>query len=197
MEVNNGLTIGRGLNPPWSPAWKAFWEAALDSFFRCDRYPLLSLVSPARATQREKVPAGGAAGHGSCTGSVPSGADFGSAACGCTAAAARAAGFFGALAVCGWGLRADLSFFSGGMAAIQVQLPPKLLWVFDGDAMYRGAYGGRGSAKTRSFAKMAAIWGWRCARQGERGVIVCGREYMNNLDESSTRNVGGATEHVI
>lgn len=55
--------------------------------------------------------------------------------------------------------------------------------------MYRGAYGGRGSAKTRTFAKMAAVWGLRFAQANERGVIVCGREFMNSLDESSLAEV--------
>ncbi len=55
--------------------------------------------------------------------------------------------------------------------------------------MYRGAWGGRGSAKTRSFAKMSAVHGLRCAEAGESGVIVCGREFMNSLDESSLAEV--------
>jgi hypothetical protein len=32
----------------------------------------------------------------------------------------------------------------------RVLLPPKLVPVFSGEAMYRGAFGGRGSAQTRS-----------------------------------------------
>jgi phage terminase large subunit len=75
------------------------------------------------------------------------------------------------------------------MTAVQVQLPEKLVPVFSGPAMYRGAYGGRGSAKTRSFAKMAAVHGLRCAQANERGVIVCGREFMNSLEESSLAEV--------
>src|SRR5690242_21767607 len=78
------------------------------------------------------------------------------------------------------------------MATVQVQLPPKLIPVFTGDAMYRGAYGGRGSAKTRSFAKMAAVRGLMCAQANEPGVIVCGREFMNSLDESSLAEVKAA-----
>lgn len=77
---------------------------------------------------------------------------------------------------------------------IETELPPKLIPVFMGDAMYRGAYGGRGSAKTRSFAKMAAVWGVRCAQAGEAGVIVCGREFQNSLDESSFAEVKAAIE---
>jgi phage terminase large subunit len=78
------------------------------------------------------------------------------------------------------------------VATVQVELPPKLVPVFTGPAMYRGAYGGRGSAKTRSFAKMAAVWGLRFAEAGERGVIVCGREFMNSLDDSSMAEVKAA-----
>ena len=58
--------------------------------------------------------------------------------------------------------------------------------------MYRGAYGGRGSAKTRSFAKMSAVWGARFAQSNLSGVIVCGREFMNSLDESSMAEVKAA-----
>ena len=74
----------------------------------------------------------------------------------------------------------------------RIKLPPKLVPVFAGEAMYRGAYGGRGSAKTRSFAKMAAVFGYRCAEEGREGVIVCGREFMNSLDDSSMAEVKAA-----
>ena len=78
------------------------------------------------------------------------------------------------------------------MSAVQVQLPPKLLWVFGGEAKYRGAYGGRGSGKTRGFAKMAAIRGYMLAMAGESGVIICGREFMNSLDDSSMAEIKAA-----
>lgn len=58
--------------------------------------------------------------------------------------------------------------------------------------MYRGAYGGRGSAKTRTFAKMSAVWGLRFAQANKPGVIVCGREFMNSLEESSLAEVKAA-----
>src|SRR4051812_8540501 len=76
----------------------------------------------------------------------------------------------------------------------QIKLPEKLVPVFTGPAMYRGAYGGRGSAKTRSFAKMAAVQGIRFAQANRPGVIVCGREFMNSLDESSLAEVKAAIE---
>lgn len=64
--------------------------------------------------------------------------------------------------------------------------------MFTEPADYRGAYGGRGSAKTRSFAKMAAVWGLKFAQANEPGVIVCGREFMNSLDDSSMAEVKAA-----
>lgn len=76
--------------------------------------------------------------------------------------------------------------------SVSIDLPAKLVPVFDGPAMYRGAYGGRGSAKTRSFAKMTAVWGLRFAQADMPGVIVCGREFMNSLDESSLAEVKAA-----
>jgi phage terminase large subunit len=73
-------------------------------------------------------------------------------------------------------------------------IPPKLIPVFSGEATYRGAYGGRGSGKTRSFAIMAAAFGIRCAQAGKLGVIVCAREFMNSLADSSFAEVKGAIE---
>jgi len=73
-----------------------------------------------------------------------------------------------------------------------VDLPAKLVPVFEGPALYRGAYGGRGSAKTRTFAKMSAVWGVRFAQANMPGVIVCGREFMNSLDDSSLAEVKAA-----
>lgn len=44
-----------------------------------------------------------------------------------------------------------------------IDLPPKIAAVFSvprGSVRYRGAYGGRGSGKSFSFAKMSAVWGY-------------------------------------
>src|ERR1044071_1049234 len=76
----------------------------------------------------------------------------------------------------------------------RVELPAKLVPVFAGQAMYRGAYGGPGSAKTRTFAKMSAVWGVRFAQANLPGVIVCGREFMNSLDDSSLAEVKAAIQ---
>src|SRR6185437_2612745 len=74
----------------------------------------------------------------------------------------------------------------------QVQLPPKLIPVFLGEADYRAAFGGRGSAKTRSFAKMTAVRGYQWSQAGDEGLIVGGREFMNSLDESSMAEIKAA-----
>lgn len=77
---------------------------------------------------------------------------------------------------------------------VDVQLPPKLIPVFLGPARYRGAYGGRGSAKTRSFAKMAAIRAYQASQAGRPGIILCVREYMNSLADSSMAEIKAAIE---
>lgn len=69
--------------------------------------------------------------------------------------------------------------------AAQIALPPKLIPVFAGEADVRGAHGGRGSGKTRSFAKMAAVKGYIFGNQGISGQILCARQFMNSLDDSS------------
>jgi phage terminase large subunit len=71
-------------------------------------------------------------------------------------------------------------------------MPDKLIPVFAGEADYRGAYGGRGSGKTRTFAMMTAVRAHMWAQAGERGMILCAREFMNSLDESSMAEVKAA-----
>lgn len=64
----------------------------------------------------------------------------------------------------------------------KVKLPPKLVPVFApprGDLRYRGAKGGRGSGKSFSFAKMAAIYGYAEALR-----ILCTRELQVSIKES-------------
>lgn len=80
------------------------------------------------------------------------------------------------------------------MSAVELKIPAKLIPVFSGDARYRGAHGGRGSAKTRTFALMTAVRGYMLAEQGERGTILCGREYMNSLADSSMEEVKRAIQ---
>lgn len=82
------------------------------------------------------------------------------------------------------------------MSKAQIELPPKLIPVFSGPARYRGAYGGRGSAKTRSFALMTAVRAYMYAEAGVSGVILGGREYMNSLDESSMEEIKQAIRSI-
>lgn len=77
---------------------------------------------------------------------------------------------------------------------IDIALPPKLIPVFQGEADVRGARGGRGSAKTRSFAKMCAFFGMRFGMAGITGQIVCGRQFMNSLEDSSLEECKRAIE---
>lgn len=75
---------------------------------------------------------------------------------------------------------------------VELKLPAKLVDVFLGDARYRGAYGGRGSGKTRTFAKMAAVRALDLAQVGDTGLILCAREFMNSLSDSSFAEVRAA-----
>jgi len=80
------------------------------------------------------------------------------------------------------------------MTTVQIQIPEKLIPVFDGPADVRGAYGGRGSAKTRSFAKMAALRGYIYGMAGISGQILCARQFMNSLEDSSLEECKRAIE---
>lgn len=78
------------------------------------------------------------------------------------------------------------------LSTARLQIPPKLIPVFLGEADFRGAYGGRGSAKTRTFAKMSAVRGYQWSAAGDEGLIVGAREFMNSLDESSMAEIRSA-----
>ena len=68
------------------------------------------------------------------------------------------------------------------MTTARVEIPPKLVPMFSqprGACRYRGAYGGRGSAKSFTFAKMAAIWGY-----AEKLRILCTRDIQDSIKES-------------
>jgi len=82
------------------------------------------------------------------------------------------------------------------MTTAAINLPPKLVPVFAGEARYRGAFGGRGSAKTRSFALMTAVKGYQWGMSGQEGQILCAREHLNSLDESSMEEVKTAIRSV-
>lgn len=80
------------------------------------------------------------------------------------------------------------------MATARIEIPEKLIPVFSGPADIRGAYGGRGSGKTRTFAKMAAIMGYMHGMNGAKGIILCARQFMNSLEDSSLEEVKRAIE---
>ena len=82
------------------------------------------------------------------------------------------------------------------MAEARLELPPKLIPVFTGPARYRGAHGGRGSGKTRTFALMTAVKAMMFAEAGISGVILCGREFMNSLEDSSMEEIKQAIRSV-
>lgn len=68
------------------------------------------------------------------------------------------------------------------MSEVEIELPPLMVPLFApprGELRYRGAYGGRGSGKSRTFALMAALWGY-----AEPLRILCTREYQNSIKES-------------
>lgn len=72
---------------------------------------------------------------------------------------------------------------------VDLQIPDKLVPVFEGEADVRGAHGGRGSAKTRTFAKMTAVRAHMWDMQGREGIILCGRQFMNSLADSSLEEI--------
>lgn len=77
---------------------------------------------------------------------------------------------------------------------VDLQIPPKLIPVFTGEADVRWACGGRGSAKTMTFAKMTAVRALMWDQAGREGVIVCGREHLNSIEDSSLAEVKAAIE---
>jgi len=85
----------------------------------------------------------------------------------------------------------DDSIVSG---SLDIEMPSKMARLFNGPARYRVAYGGRGSGKTRTFAKMAAVMAYNFARAGKIGQILCAREHLNSLDESSFTEIKSAIE---
>src|SRR3546814_608544 len=80
------------------------------------------------------------------------------------------------------------------MATAKLKIPAKLVPVFSGGADVRGAYGGRGSGKTRTFAKMTAVRALMWSKAGAEGTILYGRQFMNSLAESSLEEIKAAIE---
>jgi phage terminase large subunit len=78
-----------------------------------------------------------------------------------------------------------------------IRIPDVLVPVFlpdRGTVAYRGAYGGRGSGKTRTFAKMTAIYAVLFESMGLRGAILCGREFQASLSDSSMEEIKSAIQ---
>lgn len=76
------------------------------------------------------------------------------------------------------------------MTIAKLQIAPKLLPVFGparGSLRYRGAYGGRGSGKSFTFAKMAAVWGFV-----EPLRILCARELQVSIKDSMHAEIKNA-----
>ncbi len=82
------------------------------------------------------------------------------------------------------------------MTTAQIAIPEKLIGLFSGEADVRAAHGGRGSGKTRSFATMAALKGYQFGMQGISGIILCARQFMNSLADSSLEEMKRAIEDV-
>lgn len=72
---------------------------------------------------------------------------------------------------------------------VQLRIPEKLVDVFEGEADIRGSHGGRGSAKTRTFAKMTAVRAHMWDMAGREGIILCARQFMNSLADSSLEEI--------
>lgn len=81
------------------------------------------------------------------------------------------------------------------MTTANVQIVPKLIPMFTapfGTVDYRVAYGGRGSGKTLSFAKMVCIQAVIFASEGKTGAILCAREFQNSLEDSTLAEIKAA-----
>lgn len=78
------------------------------------------------------------------------------------------------------------------MSETAIRMPPKLIPLFEierGQVRYRCAFGGRGSGKSQTFAKMAAVFGYR-----EPLKILCTREFQASIKDSFYAEVKQAIE---
>lgn len=80
---------------------------------------------------------------------------------------------------------------------ISVELPKKIESLFKGNARYRCAYGGRGSGKTQSFASALIVKAYELAYiQNKTGSILCAREIMRSLQNSSISELKFAIDRI-
>jgi len=73
---------------------------------------------------------------------------------------------------------------------MKIRLPDKLHDVFASPARYRGAFGGRGSGKSFSFATMALVRGMQ-----DKLRILCAREIQTTIRESVLQELVSAIEY--
>lgn len=79
----------------------------------------------------------------------------------------------------------------------KVEIPEKINEIFQGEARYRCAYGGRGSGKTQSFATALIVKAYDLAYcQNKTGSILCAREIMRSLKDSSISELKFAIERL-
>ena len=78
------------------------------------------------------------------------------------------------------------------MMKATVEENPLITANFSRPAFNRVFKGGRGAGRTKGLAKRAAITGLRFASMGVEGVILCSREHLNSLDESSLAEIKAA-----
>lgn len=77
------------------------------------------------------------------------------------------------------------------------QFVPKMipaLYIPYGDKDVRVFKGGRGSGKTKGCAKIFCIWALQFAVEGKSGIMLCGRELMNSLEDSTLAEIKWAIE---
>jgi phage terminase large subunit len=75
---------------------------------------------------------------------------------------------------------------------LEVTLPSKLEPVFTArNKRYRGAWGGRGSGKSASFAQMLLVDGMQAPHK-----ILCAREIQNSIRESVHAEITGWVENI-
>lgn len=77
-----------------------------------------------------------------------------------------------------------------------VEIPSRLVPIFEGAARYRCAYGGRGSGKTRTFATMFILRVLHYRQSGVSGTFLCAREHMSSIRNSSKRELESAIERL-
>jgi len=67
---------------------------------------------------------------------------------------------------------------------LRFEIAEKMTEIFEGEAMYRGAYGGRGSTKSWAFARKALQRMVLAQLARKKCRILCGRELQNSLKDS-------------